>query len=303
MRSENSTTRQAFAQPPHAKPNAACLRPAGVSTKPLLAYRLEGSGPPLLLIHGFGISFNIWRNLLPLLRPHFLCVMIELPGIGQSPPPASGRPYYDQCAEEIERLRQHLRIDRWAIFAYSSGSRAAERYIQAYAARVAAVVLLCPLYLIGWRWTLTRALLGVDNCWPALGNWALSGHCLQFLVRVLGFSGQAHPSVHAWSAEIAQQDVNTLKRTLRDLPNAGYTLLELPTPVLYLWGVHDWVPHRPRRRLRRNVIIHRRIVASHSAPQQQAVPVARESLPFLQGAYRDHFMRQPWRNSGATSAQ
>ncbi len=259
-------------------------QPAGLE-RALLSYRLEGSGPPLLLIHGFGISFSIWCDLLPLLTPHFLCILIELPGIGHSPPPAAEHPYYDQCAVEIERLRRHLCIDRWAILAYSSGSRAAERYIQAYAVRVSGAVFLCPLYLTGWRWPMVRTLLGLDRRLPVLGNWALSGSCLRLLVRVLGFNGRQHPSAPAWSAEIAQQDVNTLKRTLREVPNAGRTLLELNAPVLYLWGQYDWVPHTPRRRLRRQRVVHKRIPASHSAPQLRPMSVARASLPFLLAAY------------------
>ena len=51
---------------------------------------------PLLLVHGFGISFNIWKELLPLLCPYFTLVMVELPGIGESPMPRPGRIIYAQ---------------------------------------------------------------------------------------------------------------------------------------------------------------------------------------------------------------
>lgn len=250
----------------------------------LLAYRVLGDGPPLLLIHGFGISFNIWRNLLPYLTPHFRCIMIELPGIGASPPAAWGRPYYVECAEALERVRRHLRIERWSLFSYSSGSRAAEAYIKQHPDRVARAVFLCPIHMSGWRWRLTRTLLYLDRRAPTLGRWALSGSRLRLLVYLLGFNGRYHPSVQDWTEEIARQDITTLRRTLNDIPDPGRGLLELARPALYIWGTKDIIPHRPRRRFRRrHVQVHRRIPADHSAPELAAEYVAQASLPFLTG--------------------
>ena len=68
----------------------------------MLSYRVEGNGPPLLLVHGFGISFNIWQQLAPLLRPHFRVVMIELPGIGASALPEDGTSYLRAAVHEFE---------------------------------------------------------------------------------------------------------------------------------------------------------------------------------------------------------
>lgn len=248
----------------------------------LLSFRVEGEGPPLLLLHGFGISFKIWRNLLPHLTPYFRCVMVELPGIGQSPPPDSDRPYYTVCAEEIERLREHLAIESWSVFSYSTGSRAAEVYINSRPQRVRRAVFLCPVHVPGWRWMASRAAVRLDSYFPALGNWVLSGRRLHSLVRTLGFNGRGHPYAGEWTREIGMQDLNSLKRAIRDMPDAGDTLLELPVPSLYVWGKYDLIPNRPRRRLRRqSAPVHRRIPANHSAPELAAEHVAREVLPFL----------------------
>lgn len=248
----------------------------------LLSYRIEGEGPPLLLIHGFGISFKIWRNLLPRLAPHFCCIMVELPGIGQSPPPDPARPYYTVCAQELERLRRHLRIEEWAVFSYSTGSRAAEVYIEQHPERVTHAVFLCPVHVPGWRWMAARTAIHLDSYFPALGNWVLSGRRLHSLVRTLGFNGREHPYAKEWTREIGTQDLNSLKRAIRDMPNAGDKLLELPVPALYVWGKYDLIPNRPRRRLRRqHAPVHRRIPADHSAPELAAEHVIKEVLPFL----------------------
>ena len=80
----------------------------------MLHYRCEGSGDPLLLIHGWGVTYTIWQNLAPLLRPHFQLIMIELPGIGGSPEVDPKKPYYPACAEAIEEVRQALNIQQWS---------------------------------------------------------------------------------------------------------------------------------------------------------------------------------------------
>lgn len=257
--------------------------PAAPDPDALLSYRAVGDGPPLLLIHGFGISFNIWHTLLPLLRPHFRCILIELPGIGQSPPPPPGRPYYDHCADELDRLRRHLGIEQWAILSYSTGTRVAEVYINHHTSSVSRAVLLCPLHVAGWRWLAARAMLRLDGYRPELGNWIMSGFRLRMLVQALGFSGHAHPRVHGWSSEIEQQDIEILRRSLRELPDEGTNLLNLTVPVLYLWGRLDVVTNVPLRRIRRQQPhSHRLIRANHGAPELTAAQVAKAALPFLQ---------------------
>jgi pimeloyl-[acyl-carrier protein] methyl ester esterase len=43
-----------------------------------------GSGPELVLIHGWGLHGGIWDSLLPLLEPHFRVTRVDLPGHGRS---------------------------------------------------------------------------------------------------------------------------------------------------------------------------------------------------------------------------
>ncbi len=51
----------------------------------------EGGGPPLLLLHGWGLHAGVWEPLLPALCECFAITRIELPGHGESEPPASAR--------------------------------------------------------------------------------------------------------------------------------------------------------------------------------------------------------------------
>lgn len=51
-----------------------------------LRVELRGSGPPLVLLHGWGLHSGVWAPVESLLARHFELVMVDLPGHGSSPP-------------------------------------------------------------------------------------------------------------------------------------------------------------------------------------------------------------------------
>lgn len=55
-----------------------------------LATRTEGSGPDLVLLHGWGLNAAVWAPLVERLASRHRVTCIELPGHGASPPPAEG---------------------------------------------------------------------------------------------------------------------------------------------------------------------------------------------------------------------
>lgn len=48
-----------------------------------------GEGPPLLLIHGFLVSSDEWREVIPYLAKDFRCIALDLPGFGRSAKPSA----------------------------------------------------------------------------------------------------------------------------------------------------------------------------------------------------------------------
>ncbi len=242
----------------------------------MLRYRLEGSGPPLLLIHGWGVTYAIWQNLAPLLRPYFQLIMIELPGVGGSPQVDSNQPYYQACAEAIEEVRCALGVKQWYVLAYSSGTRAAEAYVQRYPQSIMRVIFLCPIYLLE-IWALLLRLLNAPH--PlTLRQWVLSDWRLYSLVRTFGFNGQRHDYTYVWTNEIKLQSLETLTRTLREMPGGGRAPFNLPAvPTLFIWGGNDFLIAPPRSPGPNDVVI----PANHSAPMLAAPDVAEVVLPFL----------------------
>ena len=50
-------------------------------------WELHGSGPPVVLIHGFGLNRTMWQWQRPALMPHFSVLTYDLLGHGESAPP------------------------------------------------------------------------------------------------------------------------------------------------------------------------------------------------------------------------
>src|SRR5260370_17874158 len=94
----------------------------------MLPFRVEGSGHPLFLIHGWGVTYMGWQKLVPLLAPHFQLILVELPGVGAASEVMPDQPYYQACSQALEDLLRTIAIRRWAILPFSPGTRARTAY-------------------------------------------------------------------------------------------------------------------------------------------------------------------------------
>jgi len=99
------------------------------------AYSVEGSGPPLILIHGIGASRHSWDGLIQHLKSDFRCVSYDLRGHGRSPLP---RPPYtlDDHVEDVEALRRELHIENAHFAGHSLGGMIGPAYARRYPDRV-----------------------------------------------------------------------------------------------------------------------------------------------------------------------
>jgi pimeloyl-ACP methyl ester carboxylesterase len=106
-----------------------------MSTSIQSAYSVEGSGPPLILIHGIGASRHSWDGLIQYLKSDFRCVSYDLRGHGRSPLPAP--PYtLDDLVEDLEALRRELHIDKAHFAGHSLGGMIGPAYARRYPERV-----------------------------------------------------------------------------------------------------------------------------------------------------------------------
>jgi len=254
-----------------------CAAPGFFMDELVLNYQVDGNGPPLLLVHGFGISFNIWQNLLPLLRQHLTLVVVELPGIGKSPMPSLEQTYLCACVEAIERVRLTLGFESWSVLGYSTGSRIAEAYVQTYAQHVSRAIFLCPLAMDAFKVLGLRIGFWIDGFVPAIGSWILRGWRLKFFISLLGFNLRSNPYADEWQNEIGALPVQVLKETLKMVIPFGANRFSVPVPVSLIWGDEDIVPLTPRKHAQCDYFVH----ANHAAPVIAAEEVAQAILSIL----------------------
>jgi pimeloyl-ACP methyl ester carboxylesterase len=103
----------------------------------MLAFDREGSGAPLMLLHGTNSSRSIWKPLLRYLSDKREVFSVDLPAHGQSPPSSFAPPDW---AKEVAALVEHLGFRRVAVVGHSSGGwTALELAKLGYASGVAAL--------------------------------------------------------------------------------------------------------------------------------------------------------------------
>jgi 2-succinyl-6-hydroxy-2,4-cyclohexadiene-1-carboxylate synthase len=102
----------------------------------------SGTGPPLVLLHGFTGSAGIWDNLRAPLSEGFSTFAIDLPGHGRSGTPADPeRLALSRFANDLRDVLDLLGIGRVALLGYSLGGRAALGFALKHTSRVAALIL------------------------------------------------------------------------------------------------------------------------------------------------------------------
>jgi 3-oxoadipate enol-lactonase len=104
-------------------------------------YEVQGTGPPLVLIHSVGLSTREgWRAQAPVLAQTHRVLRYDIRGLGESDAgdQALG---VDTFAQDLGALMDHLEIDRAVIMGVSLGGFIAQAFTCAYPERVSALVL------------------------------------------------------------------------------------------------------------------------------------------------------------------
>ncbi|WP_342643195.1 alpha/beta fold hydrolase [Rhodoligotrophos ferricapiens] len=111
-----------------------------------IALRMHGSGPPVLLLHGFPQTHLMWRFVAPALAASFTVICPDLRGYGRSGCPASTpdhAPYSKRAmAEDMVLLMEQLGFSRFSIAGHDRGGRVAYRLALDYPEHVGRLAVL-----------------------------------------------------------------------------------------------------------------------------------------------------------------
>lgn len=243
-----------------------------------VAYHDRGEGPTVVLLHGLGLSADIWRpHLEPLARAGYRVVAPDAPGFGDSPGPRLGLAVAD-AAVWLERFARALDIERAAWVGHSASCQVILRLASRRADLVAACVLAAPTGEPGPR--LARQLIGLTK--------EVVREPFRVVLRVVRQYLRAPlPTIGTWF------------RVNRHHPLLDAELVS--APVLVVLGADDPIVHADfglalARRLQDG-----RVARIHGAAHAVAVspiePFLEQTVAFLDRCYRGGESSDSWNRS------
>jgi pimeloyl-ACP methyl ester carboxylesterase len=255
-------------------------------------YRDEGSGPPLVLIHGTSSSLHTWDRWAALLSPRRRVVRLDLPGYGLTGA-APDRDYSAaRCARVIAALLDQLGIARADLAGNSFGGRIALTFALARPERVRDLVLVDAAGLSGQKpaaiFRLARTPVVNRLLTVVTPRWLVKKNVRE----VYGDPARVDDALVDRYDDLTRAAGNRTalvdRLTGPPDPDLDGRLGEVRAPVLLLWGGRDrWIPPSFGERFKEG------IVGAKLVTYPDAGHVPMEELPDATAAEADRFLSAP----------
>ncbi|MGH9443550.1 MAG: alpha/beta fold hydrolase [Thermoanaerobaculia bacterium] len=117
-----------------------------------LHYLTAGSGPTVLLLHGYAETSRMWRPIIPILAKKFSVIAPDLPGIGDSEIPESGLDM-KSSATLVHALMKSLGVEKARVVGHDIGLMVAYAYAAQYRSETEKLVLMDAFLpgVAGWE--------------------------------------------------------------------------------------------------------------------------------------------------------
>jgi len=214
--------------------------------------RGHGSGPPLLLLHGFPQTHLMWRSVAPLLAASYSVVCADLRGYGRSGCPASGPDHAAYAKRAMARdmiaVMETLGFSQFAVCGHDRGGRVAYRLALDHPERVErlAVMDILPIET-AWRHADARFALGY---WP----WSLLAQPEPLPERILSLNAEAiiDNALSQWgsAATAFPAEVRAAYATALSEPDHAHAICEEYRAAATIDREHDKADAESGRRLR-----------------------------------------------------
>lgn len=216
-----------------------------------VAYRVVGSGPDVLFVHGWPVNSATYRTLLPHLADHVTCHLIDLPGAGSSRFTADTPLTIANHIHSVRRSLDLLELNDVAVVGHDSGGMIA-RHAVAGDPRLRALGLIDTEQSTGLSWKFKSFLAGrrVPGFGHALG-WLAGKPRLRRNRLVLGDAFADRSLLDGEFDEFFLQPLHTSSahrdaaiRLLRSFDYQHVRALrglhtKIAVPVQLVWGEHD----------------------------------------------------------------
>jgi pimeloyl-ACP methyl ester carboxylesterase len=219
-----------------------------------LAYTASGSGPAVILLHGWPFHKASFRKLLPLLEPHFTCYALDAAGMGESGWSESTSFAFASHVARVQAFADHMNLARYSVIGHDTGGTFARMLAVADPHRVDGLVAIdtevpghlpsvVPRLQALFRRRLGRMLFRTAlRIRPLMRRWlARSGffvdqrliddEYLDLFVTSWLRSDQAYQGLLEYLLGVDHSLVDRLDELHE----------QIPVPMLFLWGAQDGV--------------------------------------------------------------
>ena len=215
-------------------------------------WRREGSGPPVVFLHGFPLSGRTWDKVVLHLRDRFTCYTPDLIGLGQSHS-AAGDDYSSQGqARALQGMLRELGVDSYALVGNDTGGWIARELALIDGQRVSRLVLTnteIPLHRPPWI-PMYQALAHVPGFGAVIQQLLKSrafrrsslvfGGCFHDLTHLDGDFHELFVEPLVASGTRIDGAMRFLRRmTFARLDEFKDLHRQLTMPALFIWGAED----------------------------------------------------------------
>lgn len=205
-------------------------------------YRDEGTGPPLLLLHGTGSSLHTWDAWTEELRGHLRVIRMDLPGFGLTGPNRDDDYRIGRYVEFVEAFRRRLGLEAFALAGNSLGGEIAWSYAVVHPQQVSALVLVDPAGYPIERPALVFRLAKIPGLAWFMTKLDPGPITAKTLRDAYGDQGKVTPALVEHYRKLALREGNrrafVARSSLRGENHSG-DIAKVRAPTLILWGKQD----------------------------------------------------------------
>ncbi len=258
-------------------------------------YRDEGSGPPVILLHGVCASLQTWDGWVKELKSRYRLIRIDNPGFGLTGPLAGGKYAPEHYVELLDKFASAMGLEKFSIAANSLGGYISWNYTLTYPKKVDRLILIDS---VGYKQEMPGLLkLATNPIMRPITRRMIPRYFINKAVNeVYGDRSKITGKVRDTYFELAMREGNKAawvdifmemkKRSTLDSVSRGIT--DISRPTLVMWGSKDiWIsyekifPNWKRDLPKASFIVYEGV--GHIPMEEVPVQSARDAHNFLSG--------------------